>query len=143
MRSDSAPFHRRSPNLAEVPLISIVDDDGFVRESTKGLVRSMGYAAETFASAEEFLRSNRAADTACLISDIQMPGMNGADLQDRLIADAHRTPIIFVTAFPDEDIRARVLKAGAFGFLTKPFSDESLIECLDKALVGGRTDPAS
>ena len=136
--------YRRSPvNLAEVPLISIVDDDGFVRESTKGLVRSMGYAAETFASAEEYLRSNRAADTACLISDVQMPGMNGADLQDRLIADGHRTPIIFVTAFPDEDIRARVLKAGACGFLTKPFSDESLIECLDKALVGGRTDPAS
>jgi len=129
--------------VAAVPLISIVDDDGFVRESTKGLVRSMGYAAETFVSAEEFLRSNRAADTACLISDIQMPGMNGADLQDQLIADAQRTPIIFVTAFPDEDIRARVLKAGAFGFLTKPFKDESLIECLDKALVGGRTDPAS
>jgi len=129
--------------VAAVPLISIVDDDGFVRESTKGLVRSIRYAAETFASAEEFLRSNRAADTACLISDIQMPGMNGADLQDQLIADAQRTPIIFVTAFPDEDIRARVLKAGAFGFLTKPFKDESLIECLDKALVGGRTDPAS
>ena len=129
--------------MAAVPLISIVDDDGFVRESTKGLVRSMGYAAETFVSAEEFLRSNRAADTACLISDIQMPGMNGADLQDQLIADAQRTPIIFVTAFPDEDIRARVLKAGAVGFLTKPFKDESLIECLDKALVGGRTDPAS
>ena len=73
----------------------------------------------------------------------RMPGMNGADLQDRLIADGHRTPIIFVTAFPDEDVRARVLKAGACGFLTKPFSDESLIECLDKALVGGRTDPAS
>ena len=103
----------------------------------------MGYAAETFASAEEYLRSNRAADTACLISDIQMPGMNGADLQDRLIADGHHTPIIFVTAFPDEGIRARVMKAGAFGFLTKPFSDESLMACLDRALVGGRTGPAS
>ncbi len=76
----------------------------------------MGYAAETFSSAEEYLRSNRAADTACLISDIQMPGMNGADLQDRLLADGHRTPIIFVTAFPDENIRARVLKAGALWF---------------------------
>lgn len=133
----------RRSQLTEVPMISIVDDDGFVRESTEGLIRSMGYAAETFASAEEYLRSNRAANTACLISDIQMPGMNGADLQDRLIADGHRTPIIFVSAFPDEAIRARVLKAGACGFLTKPFSDESLIKCLDKALVGGRTDPAS
>jgi FixJ family two-component response regulator len=130
-------------NLSEKPLISIVDDDGFVRESTRVLVRSMGYAAETFTSAEEYLQSDRAADTACLISDIQMPGMNGADLQDRLIADGHQTPIIFVTAFLDEDIRARVLKAGACGFLTKPFSDESLIACLDRALVGDRTDPAS
>ena len=129
--------------MPEVPLISIVDDDGFVRESTRLLIRSMGYAAEAFVSAEEYLRSNRAADTACLISDIHMPGMNGADLQDRLIADGHRTPIIFVTAFPDESIRARVLKAGACGFLTKPFSDESLIECLGRALVGGRTDPTS
>jgi FixJ family two-component response regulator len=130
-------------NLAEVPLISIVDDDGFVRESTSGLIRSMGYAAETFASAEEYLRSNRAADTACLISDIQMPDMDGADLQDRLIADGLHTPIIFVTAFPDEGIRARVLKAGAYGFLTKPFSDESLIECLHRALLGAKSDPTS
>jgi len=130
-------------DLPEVPLISIVDDDGLVRESTRVLVRSMGYAAETFTSAEEYLRSNRAAATACLISDVQMPGMNGADLQDQLIADGHHTPIIFVTAFPDEGIRARVMKAGVFGFLTKPFSDESLIECLDKALLTGRTDPTS
>ncbi|HLQ93973.1 MAG TPA: response regulator [Xanthobacteraceae bacterium] len=129
--------------MPKIPLVSIVDDDGFVRESTRGLIRSMGYAAETFVSAEEYLQSNRAADTACLISDIHMPGMNGADLQDRLIAEGHRTPIIFVTAFPDEAIRARVLKAGACGFLTKPFSDESLIECLDKALLNGRIDPAS
>ena len=129
-------------NLAEVPLISIVDDDVFVRESTSGLVRSMGYAAETFASAEEYLRSNRATDTACLITDIQMPDMDGADLQDRLIAEGLHTPIIFVTAFPDEGIRARVLKAGAYGLLTKPFSDESLIECLDRALLGAKSDPA-
>jgi len=129
--------------MPEVPLISIVDDDGFVRESTKGLIRSMGYAAETFVSAEEYLQSKRAAETACLIADIQMPGMNGADLQDRLIADGYRMPIIFITAFLDPKIRARVMKAGAFGFLTKPFSDESLTECLDRALVGGRTGPVS
>jgi FixJ family two-component response regulator len=129
-------------SMPEVPLISIVDDDGFVRESTKGLVRSMGYAAETFASAEEYLRSTRVANTACLISDIQMPGMNGVDLQDRLIADGYRLPIIFITAFPDPKIRTRVMKAGACGVLTKPFSDESLTDCLERAL-GGRTDPAS
>jgi FixJ family two-component response regulator len=69
--------------------------------------------------------------------------MNGADLQDRLIADGYRMPIIFITAFLDPKIRSRVMKAGAVGFLTKPFSDESLTECLDRALVGGRTDPAS
>jgi FixJ family two-component response regulator len=143
MRNDSPWFIQGPVCLPKVPLISIVDDDGLVRESTSGLIRSMGYAAETFASAEEYLRSNRAADTACLISDIQMPGMNGADLQDRLVADGHRTPIIFITAFPDEVVRARVLKAGACGVLTKPFSDESLIECLDRAIVGGRPDPAS
>jgi FixJ family two-component response regulator len=130
-------------SMPEIPLISIVDDDGFVRESTKGLIRSMGYAAETFVSAEEYLQSKRAAETACLIADIQMPGMNGADMQDRLIADGYRMPIIFITAFLDPRIRARVMKAGAFGFLTKPFSDESLTECLDRALVGGRTGPAS
>jgi len=124
-------------------LISIVDDDGLVRESTRGLIRSMGYAAEAFASAEDYLRSARVADTACLISDIQMPGMNGADLQDRLLAEGRRTPIIFVTAYPDETIRARVLKAGALGFLTKPFSDASLIECLDKALLRSRGGPAA
>lgn len=129
--------------MPEIPLISIVDDDGFVRESTKGLIRSMGYATETFVSAEEYLQSKRAAETACLIADIQMPGMNGADMQDRLIADGYRMPIIFITAFLDPRIRARVMKAGAFGFLTKPFSDESLTECLDRALVGGRTGPAS
>lgn len=102
----------------------------------------MGYAAETFASAEEYLRSNRAADTTCLISDMQMAGMDGADLQDRLIAEGLHTPIIFVTAFPDEGVRARVMQAGAFGFLTKPFSDENLMECLDRALLRSKTNPA-
>ena len=120
--------------MLEVPLISIIDDDEFVPNSTKGLVRSMGYAAETFASAEEYLQSKRVADTACLISDVQMPGINGADLQDRLIADGHRMPIIFITAFIDPKTCARVMNAGAFGFLTKPFSDESLMACLDRAL---------
>jgi FixJ family two-component response regulator len=115
-------------------MISIVEDDASVREATKGLVRSLGYSAATFASAEEYLRSERVRDTACLITDVQMPGMSGIDLQDRLIADGRRTPIIFVTAYPEERIRARALRAGAVGFLSKPFTDESLIECLDRAL---------
>src|SRR5258708_14927518 len=98
-------------NLPEVPLISIVDDDGLVRESTRVLVRSMGYAAETFTSAEEYLRSNRAAATACLISEVQVPGMNGADIQVQRIADRHPTPIIFVQSFPAECNHVRVIKA--------------------------------
>jgi FixJ family two-component response regulator len=115
-------------------VISIVDDDKSVREATKALVRSLGFTAAAFASAEEYLQSERVRDTSCLILDVQMPGMNGVDLQERLIADGVRTPVIFMTAFPEDRTRARVLGAGAVGFLSKPFDDERLIECLDKAL---------
>jgi FixJ family two-component response regulator len=125
---------RKVPKLRKVPVISIVDDDESVREATTGLVRSFGYVAATFASAEEFLHSDRVRDTSCLISDVQMSGLSGVELQDRLNAAGHRVPIIFITAFPEERIRSRVLKAGAYGFLTKPFSDDSLFECLDIAL---------
>lgn len=121
--------------MAKVPLISIVDDDEFVREATRGLIRSLGYAAATFASGEEYLRSDQMADTRCLIIDVQMPTMSGIDFQEHLIANGHSTPMIFITAFPDERIRTRVLTAGACGFLSKPFKDESLIECLNRALV--------
>ena len=115
-------------------VISIIDDDESVREATRSLVRSLGYSARVYASAEEYLQSDR--DSSCLITDLHMPGMSGADLQDRLIADGHRIPIIFMTAYSEEKVRARVLDAGAFGFLRKPFDDEHLIECLDKALKG-------
>ena len=115
-------------------MISIVEDDEAVREATKDLVRSLGYATATFACAEDYLHSDRVHDTSCLISDVQLPGMNGVELQKRLIADGHRTPVIFVTAFPREQVRARALDAGAFGFLSKPYSDDCLIECLDRAL---------
>ena len=127
--------------MPKVTLISIVDDDESVREATKDLIWSLGYAAATFASAEDYLRSDHIADTSCLIADVQMPGMSGIELQDRLIADGHRTPIIFVTAFPEAKIRARVLRAGAYGFLSKPLNDESLIACLEMALTGGDTRP--
>jgi FixJ family two-component response regulator len=120
--------------LANKHVISIIDDDPSVREATQSLVRSLGYTAQAFSSAEEYLRSERARDTACVITDLHMPGMSGAELQDRLIADGHRVPMIFVTAYFEERARDRAMDAGAFGFLRKPFSDESLIECLDKAL---------
>ena len=121
-------------NPAKGPMISIVDDDEAVRAAMKGLVRSLGYSAATFASAEEYLHSDQANDTSCLITDVQMPGMNGMELQARLIADGRSTKVIFMTGFPDEKVRARVLKAGAIGFLKKPFDDACLIKCLDRAL---------
>jgi FixJ family two-component response regulator len=93
--------------LAKVPVISIVDDDDSVREATKFLVRSLGYTAATFASAEEYLRSDLVRDTSCLITDVKMPGMSGVELQGRLIADDRRIPVIFVTGFPEEDPRTR------------------------------------
>jgi len=120
--------------VPKTPFISIVDDDKSVREAAKMLVKSLGYTTATFASAEEFLESGRLPDTACLITDVQMPGMSGVDLQSHLTASGHSTPVIFVTAYPEASVRARALEAGAFGFLSKPFSEESLIACLDKAL---------
>ncbi|HEY2137935.1 MAG TPA: response regulator [Xanthobacteraceae bacterium] len=119
-------------------MISIVDDDESVREATKRLVRSLGYVAITFASAEEFLESASVHDSSCLITDVQMHGMSGIDLQNRLTAENLRLPIIFMTAFPETNTCARALAAGALGFLSKPFSDDSLIECLDKALAERR-----
>jgi FixJ family two-component response regulator len=120
--------------MRSAPLISIVDDDESMRESTKGLVRSLGYQAETFASAEDFLQSDSVDGTSCLIADVQMPGLSGLDLQRDLIGRGVRLPTIFITAFPEEGTRDRALKAGAAGFLDKPFSEESLLRCLDTAL---------
>jgi FixJ family two-component response regulator len=125
--------------LSKAPVICIVDDDESVREATEFLVRSLGYSAETYASAEEYLRSGRADDSSCLITDLRMPGMSGADLQDVLIADGNRTPVIFISASLDEQVRARVLDAGAYGFLHKPFDEQSLIDCLNRALNGAPT----
>lgn len=115
-------------------MISIVDDDASVREATKALVRSLGHRAESFASAEEFLESDDVRETSCLITDVQMPGMTGIELQDRLTAAGRHCPVIVVTASPDVGLRARALAAGAVGVLGKPFNDESLIACLDDAL---------
>ena len=114
-------------------MITIVDDDESVRESTKALVRSLGHNARAFCSAEEFLDSNL-DDSGCLILDVQMPGRSGIELQELLIAQGRRTPIIFVTAFPDERTRDQAISAGAIGFLNKPFSNEKLEKFLELAL---------
>jgi FixJ family two-component response regulator len=128
--------------LSKAPVVSIIDDDESVLEATQSLIRSIGYAAATFSSAEEYLRSERVGESSCLITDLQLPGMSGADLQDRLIADGYRIPIIFMTAYFEENACRRALDAGALGFLRKPFDDDSLIACLDKALKGSGARPA-
>ena len=116
------------------PIIAIVDDDEAVREASATLVRSLGYKVSAFASADEFLTSEQISNASCLITDLQMPGLSGLDLQDRLIATGHRFPIIFITGYPDEDVRARAIKSGAIAFLSKPFNADHLIGYLDKAL---------
>ena len=114
-------------------MISIVDDDHSVREATRSLLRSHGYAVATFASAEEFLQSGLVRDISCLISDVRMAGLSGLELQRLLIDAGHRIPIIFMTAFPEEGARAAALEGGAHGFLTKPFSEHSLLSCLEQS----------
>jgi FixJ family two-component response regulator len=122
-------------------MISIVDDDASIRAATKRLMLLLGYESEAFASAEEFLGSGRLGDTSCVISDVQMPGMSGIEMRDQLIANGYRTPVIFVTAFPDDSVRARVLHGGAAGYLSKPLDEKQLIGCLDEALERDRPAP--
>jgi FixJ family two-component response regulator len=116
------------------PVIAVVDDDALVRDGVRDLVRSLGYSANGYASAEECLESDVFWDSACVIADIQMGGMSGVDLQRTLIARDKVIPIIFMTAFPNDKVRRRVLDAGASGYLQKPFDDNSLVQCLEKAL---------
>jgi FixJ family two-component response regulator len=122
-------------------MISIIDDDRSVREAVESLIRSLGYQALTFTSAEEYLGSDRIDESECVITDIQMPGMTGLDLQDRLIADGYRRPIIFMSALAAEDVGDNALRTTASRFLKKPFSGERFIDCLDRALRDPGSDP--
>jgi FixJ family two-component response regulator len=115
-------------------MISIIDDDLLVRESTADLITSLGHEALIFGSGEQFLGSGCLKDTACIITDLHMPGLNGLDLQSRLLAEGYRTPIIFITAYPKDEARSRALDAGAVAFLTKPFEERTLISSLENAL---------
>jgi FixJ family two-component response regulator len=117
-------------------VISIVDDDRSVRSATNRLVRSLGFIAHTFASADEFLTSSYIDQTSCLIVDIRMPLMNGLELQSALLAKGVRIPMIFITAFPEDDARMQAMAAGAVDFLTKPFDRKTIIKALAAALKG-------
>jgi FixJ family two-component response regulator len=126
--------------LLRAPMISIVEDDAFARGAMEELIESLGYEVAGFGSGNHFLLSGCVEETWCLITDLHMPGLSGLDLQSHLLAEGYRFPIIFVTAFPDDSVRARALNAGAVGFLSKPFPEESLIACLKIALtVSGKT----
>jgi FixJ family two-component response regulator len=116
------------------PLISVVDDDGSVRKSLQRLIRSVGFAVEVFASAEEFLRSEHLCSTDCLIVDVRMPGMNGLELQRELVAGDFGIPLIFITAHGDEAARSQALKEGAVAYLFKPFREETLLNAINAAL---------
>jgi FixJ family two-component response regulator len=114
--------------------ISVVDDDESVRRTTTLLIESFGFRAAAFESAETFLNSGHLHDTSCLIIDVQMPGMDGLQLQSHLAAAGCGIPIIFITAYESKDSRQRAMQAGATAFLGKPFSDEQLLQIIRSAL---------
>jgi FixJ family two-component response regulator len=116
------------------PVISIVDDDPSVRAGTMDLLNSMGFLAETFQRADDFLQSDRLHNTSCLIADVQLPGMTGLELYDRLVESGRVVPTILITAFPDDKDRARALRAGVSSYLAKPFNDNELLVCIMSAL---------
>ena len=120
--------------MPEDLVVSIVDDDASVRRSTRRLLRSSGLRAEAFSSAEEFLESELARQTACLILDLRMPGMNGLELQRRLIQNCIPVPIIFLSAHASEEDERSALRAGAVRFLRKPTSKEALLSAIRDAL---------
>jgi FixJ family two-component response regulator len=124
----------RMPPVAAAALISIVDDDDNARMATGGLVETLGYDVETFASGEAFLRSRSLEKTECLIADVQMRGMSGPQLQEHLLNTGAKIPVIFITAFPVGRVHDQVMKRGAVAYLTKPFDRATLKNRLRKAL---------
>lgn len=120
--------------LRETTIVSIVDDDESVRDSVSALVRSLGYTPYAYPSAEDFLSSAAVESADCLVADIQMPGMNGIELQQALVRKGSKLPIIFITAFPEDHIKQKVLAAGAVCLLRKPCDGDVLVSCIESAL---------
>ena len=120
--------------MSTLSVISVIDDDASVRAATNNFLSSHGYLVHTFASAEEFLQSTLLKDSSCVIADVQMSAMSGLDLLTHLRAQGYAAPFIFITAFPEDSVRARALKAGAVGFLAKPFAGTELINCVEAAV---------
>jgi FixJ family two-component response regulator len=120
--------------LRDAAVIAVIDDDESTRNGTVRLVRALGFVAHAFPSAHAFLRSEHLTETSCLISDVQMPEMNGIQLHDALRARGYDIPIIFMTAFYDEEMRVQTLDRGAICLLSKPFDGETLLRCLNLAL---------
>jgi FixJ family two-component response regulator len=120
--------------MPQTSLIVIVEDDEPVRESTRGLMRSLGFQARSFADAAAFLNSDCLARTACLIADLHMPGMSGLDLYRHLVARNQAVPTILITAYPDDSVRATALQEGIVGYLAKPCSEDDLLSCLRRVL---------
>jgi FixJ family two-component response regulator len=114
--------------------IAIIEDDDSVRAAIVSLVRSLGFVATSFASAEAFFGSATLGRTDCIVTDVQMPGMSGLELQSHLAAQGDRTPVIFITAFPEERVRRQAIAAGAIGFLAKPFDGDAMSACIERAL---------
>jgi FixJ family two-component response regulator len=120
--------------LTTVPVISVIDDDASVRAAIDFLIRSLGYATHAFSSAEAFLQSSQLTSTWCVVADVRMPAMSGVELQSHLRAQGNGVPFIFITAVPEESVRARALEDGAICFLTKPFDENVLIDSLNTAI---------
>ncbi len=121
-------------------VISIIDDDPSVREGTLDLLHSMGFIAEAFERAKDFLNSDRRHDTSCVIADVQMPEMTGLELHDRLVRSGNLIPTILITAFPNARDRVRAQRAGVRWYVTKPFKESELLDCIREALqIGGES----
>jgi FixJ family two-component response regulator len=123
--------------MPKASLVSVVDDDLYFRESMRRLMRSLGYTAEIFPSAADFLASSRLIESVCLIADVQMPAMGGVELHRHLIQAGHQIPTILVTAYPNDGVRCRALNDGVVGYLRKPIDEKDLMECLRAALHRG------